>query len=349
MLWASQTGNAEEFAAAAAERLTAAGHRAALVGMDDTDPGALPGRRRSAADHQHLRRRRRTRQRLRLLGRRSPRPTRPRLDGRRYAVLAFGDSSLRRLLRPRPPPRPAPGRTGRACASRRAPTANRTTSPPPSAWLDQVLSRTEHRSGTGPTTGAGTRRPAPSRPPAPATTPARRQARTRHRPARSATGCSACPARPRRSGGSPSTPATARRRSTTRRATRSACGPSTAPTGGRVAGRDRPATRTPPCRSRASGDVPARRGPAPASRHHPDHPRPAALRRRTHRDDRELRKLLRPDNKGELAQWSWGRQAVDVVAEYPVRAERPGLGRTCSSGCSPACTPSRPARWSTRG
>ncbi|MEU7115875.1 molybdopterin-dependent oxidoreductase [Streptomyces sp. NPDC046182] len=36
--------------------------------------------------------------------------------------------------------------------------------------------------------------------------------------------------------------------------------------------------------------------------------------------DRDLRKLLRPDNKGELARWSWGRQAVDVFAEYPVRA-----------------------------
>jgi sulfite reductase alpha subunit-like flavoprotein len=38
------------------------------------------------------------------------------------------------------------------------------------------------------------------------------------------------------------------------------------------------------------------------------------------RDDRELRRLLRPDNKDGLAQWSWGRQAVDVLAEHPVRA-----------------------------
>ncbi|MFE3043964.1 molybdopterin dinucleotide binding domain-containing protein, partial [Kitasatospora indigofera] len=36
--------------------------------------------------------------------------------------------------------------------------------------------------------------------------------------------------------------------------------------------------------------------------------------------DRDLRRLLRPDNKGELARWSWGRQAVDVVGAYPVRA-----------------------------
>ncbi|WP_030044890.1 bifunctional nitrate reductase/sulfite reductase flavoprotein subunit alpha [Streptomyces resistomycificus] len=38
------------------------------------------------------------------------------------------------------------------------------------------------------------------------------------------------------------------------------------------------------------------------------------------RDGRELRRLLRPDNKDGLAQWSWGRQAVDLLAEHPVRA-----------------------------
>ncbi|MEU2060294.1 bifunctional nitrate reductase/sulfite reductase flavoprotein subunit alpha [Streptomyces sp. NPDC013455] len=34
----------------------------------------------------------------------------------------------------------------------------------------------------------------------------------------------------------------------------------------------------------------------------------------------ELKRLLRPDNKDALAQWSWGRQAADVVAAFPVRA-----------------------------
>ncbi|MFD7920459.1 molybdopterin-dependent oxidoreductase [Streptomyces sp. NPDC059740] len=34
----------------------------------------------------------------------------------------------------------------------------------------------------------------------------------------------------------------------------------------------------------------------------------------------ELRRLLRPDNKDELAKWSWGRQAADVLAAFPVRA-----------------------------
>jgi sulfite reductase (NADPH) flavoprotein alpha-component len=33
-----------------------------------------------------------------------------------------------------------------------------------------------------------------------------------------------------------------------------------------------------------------------------------------------LKTLLRPDNKGELAKWSWGRQAIDVITEHPVRA-----------------------------
>jgi sulfite reductase (NADPH) flavoprotein alpha-component len=39
---------------------------------------------------------------------------------------------------------------------------------------------------------------------------------------------------------------------------------------------------------------------------------------RTH--DRGLGKLLRPENKGELAQWAWGRQAPDVVAAFGIRA-----------------------------
>ncbi|HEU5333156.1 MAG TPA: reductase, partial [Actinocrinis sp.] len=42
---------------------------------------------------------------------------------------------------------------------------------------------------------------------------------------------------------------------------------------------------------------------------------------RTDHDRRELKNLLRSDNKDELAMWCWRRQAVDVVAEYPVHAE----------------------------
>ncbi|GLV87282.1 bifunctional reductase [Streptomyces lavendulae subsp. lavendulae] len=36
--------------------------------------------------------------------------------------------------------------------------------------------------------------------------------------------------------------------------------------------------------------------------------------------DRDLQRLLRPDNKDELAKWSWGRQAADVIGAFPVRA-----------------------------
>ncbi len=36
--------------------------------------------------------------------------------------------------------------------------------------------------------------------------------------------------------------------------------------------------------------------------------------------DRVLKRLLRPDNTGELAKWTWGRQAVDVVGTLAVRA-----------------------------
>ncbi|MFD1367903.1 bifunctional nitrate reductase/sulfite reductase flavoprotein subunit alpha [Actinoplanes sichuanensis] len=32
----------------------------------------------------------------------------------------------------------------------------------------------------------------------------------------------------------------------------------------------------------------------------------------------QLKTLLRSDNKGELAKWTWGRQAVDVLAEHPI-------------------------------
>ncbi|WP_344137454.1 bifunctional nitrate reductase/sulfite reductase flavoprotein subunit alpha [Luedemannella flava] len=36
--------------------------------------------------------------------------------------------------------------------------------------------------------------------------------------------------------------------------------------------------------------------------------------------DTALKTLLRPDNTGELAKWAWSRQAIDVIAEHPVRA-----------------------------
>ncbi|HEX3784939.1 MAG TPA: molybdopterin-dependent oxidoreductase [Pseudonocardiaceae bacterium] len=39
-----------------------------------------------------------------------------------------------------------------------------------------------------------------------------------------------------------------------------------------------------------------------------------------HSQSRELKTLLRPDNKDGLARWAWGRQAVDVATEFAVRA-----------------------------
>ncbi|MFJ7961009.1 molybdopterin-dependent oxidoreductase [Streptomyces sp. NPDC096319] len=92
LLWASQTGTVEEFAAAAAARLTAEGHAPALLPMDGTDvtelgpdtdllvvtstfaDGDAPDN--GAAFWQAL-----------------ASPDAPRLDGLRYCVLAFGDSS----------------------------------------------------------------------------------------------------------------------------------------------------------------------------------------------------------------------------------------------------------------
>ncbi|MYW47322.1 reductase, partial [Streptomyces sp. SID161] len=64
----------------------------------------------------------------------------------------------------------------------------------------------------------------------------------------------------------------------------------------------------------------------------------------------ELRRLLRtdnPDNKDGLARWSWGRQAADVVAAFPVRASaaewtsvlRPLQPRLYSISSSPLAHP----------
>ncbi|MFE8936242.1 molybdopterin-dependent oxidoreductase [Streptomyces sp. NPDC007872] len=91
VLWASQTGTAEEFAATAAGRLAEAGHAPALLPMEGADPGRLGSDAdllvvtstfgdgdapdNGAAFWQAL-----------------ASPDAPRLDGVRFAVLAFGDS-----------------------------------------------------------------------------------------------------------------------------------------------------------------------------------------------------------------------------------------------------------------